>query len=173
MADAELAVLAQVSDLLLTLDDTAAQHRVVDYLIRRFGSSGIGAVGQRPHPSSSSGSSREMPGIAMLTDTGEIRITARDLKAQSAVDAAKRLIYLTLLASEQLKGEDKVSSRRVILPVLRAWRVYNGNTRSMMARDKGVIRAGDILSLDTFSRRAAEEYVHQISDDSVAGKWKP
>src|SRR4051794_19953704 len=71
---------------------------------------------------------QELPGIARMTDAG-LEVTVRDLKARSANDAAIRLAHIAILAKEKLTGTKTLSSRNELLPLLKEWRAYDGNTR--------------------------------------------
>ena len=113
----------------------------------------------------------EIPGIARVTEAG-LEITVRDLKAKSALDASIRLAHVVLLAKEKLTGAKTVSSRKE-LPILKQWRLYDGNTRVALGQHKGIHRNGDDLSLDAISRRDAEMFIQQVLDDSVLGSWNP
>ena len=121
----------------------------------------------------SSGSSNEFPGIARLSNDGSFKLTVRDLKAKNTNDAAIRLVHVVVLVHEQLTNEPSVSSKKIVVPELRRWRAYTGNTRAAIAAHKGIIRDGDMISLDAHARQEAEGYIRQILDDSVQGSWKP
>lgn len=114
----------------------------------------------------------EMPGIARLSDTGELKITARDLKAKSGLDAAVRLAHIAIFAHEQLAGQP-LSSRSGLTPLLKEWRLYDGNARARLSRDRGILRNEDSLSLDAHARVDAERYIAEIQDSETHGVWKP
>lgn len=115
----------------------------------------------------------ELPGIAYLTENGEMKLTVRNLKASSTNDAAIRLAHIVILSYEKLTGEKSVSSKKILTPILKEWRAYSGNTRPLLAKHKGIIRNGDMLSLDAHSRREAEQYIHEILDPEVDRDWTP
>jgi hypothetical protein len=117
-------------------------------------------------------SETEIPGIARLTSNGDLKITIRDLKAKSGLDAAVRLAHVAIYAHEKLRGEP-LSSRRTLTPILKEWRLYDGNTRARLSKEKGIIRDGDALHLDAHSRRDAERLIQEILDDGVSGNWRP
>jgi hypothetical protein len=106
-------------------------------------------------------------------ESGALRVIARDLKAKSRNDAAVRLVYLVVYANEVLNRQQKTSSKKLVVPVLSEWRAYDGNTRTVIANDRGIKRDGDLLSLDVHSRRQAQEFVAQIRDASTKGNWSP
>lgn len=114
----------------------------------------------------------EIPGIARLEDDGTLTLTVRDLKARSANEAAIRLAHVAIYAYCKLSGEKVASSRGIVTPLLQQWRVYDGNTRRVLKEHRGIIRNGDLLSLDAHSRAEAEQYIAEILDPSIDGKWK-
>ncbi|MCC9655299.1 hypothetical protein [Rhodopirellula halodulae] len=116
---------------------------------------------------------REIAGIALITDSGDFKLTVRNPKARNTNDAAIRLALVTIWAYMQLTGEKSVSSRKVVKPVLEDWRAYTGNTRQAISRHNGIIRNGDALSLDQHARMEAEQYVEEIRDDDIAVNWTP
>lgn len=132
---------------------------------------GVGARNMESRPMSSG--TGEIPGIARLGSDGSFKLTVRDVKAKSTNDAAIRLVHVVVLAHELLTNEPSVSSKKILVPVLREWRAYSGNTRALIATHKGIIREGDMISLDAHARQEAEEYIRQIQDDTVQGSWKP
>lgn len=118
------------------------------------------------------GEFKEIPGIAQISEDGDFKLTVRDLKAKNTNDAAIRLAHVVVFAYENLTGEKKVSSRKLIIPILRRWRAYTGNTRNALAKEKGILRYGDKVSLDAHSKRDAENFINEILDDSIKGSWK-
>jgi hypothetical protein len=119
------------------------------------------------------GGGKEIPGIAALTPTGEFRLTVRDLKAKSTNDAAVRLAHITIWAYQELTGEQSVSSKGVLLPILKKWRAYSGNTRLELGKQKGILRHGDSLSLDMHSVSTARKFSDEVRDDTIVGTWAP
>jgi PAS domain S-box-containing protein len=122
---------------------------------------------------------RELPGIARVTPAGEFRLLVRDLKARSALDAAVRLAKVAIYAHELLTGEP-LSSRKSLTPILRAWRLYDGNTRARLAKERGIVRNGDSLSLDDQARHGAEQLVremrsplHRVEPRPGSTRWGP
>lgn len=115
----------------------------------------------------------EIPGIARLTDEGSLKLTIRDLKAKNTNDAAIRLVHIIVFTYEKLTDENSVSSKVIVVPILKEWRAYTGNTRNVIAQHKGIIREGDLISLDAHAKLDAEKYINDVSDDSVIGSWKP
>jgi hypothetical protein len=168
----------KVGEALEGLGDPEARERVLFWVASKFGTlaSYTGrnntvatAVGQ----TTPLGTSDEIPGIARATPNGGLEITVRDLKAKSTTDAAIRLAHIVIYAAEKLKGERAVSSRKVLLPILKEWRAYDGNTRLALARHKGIHRDGDSMSLDAIAKKDAEKYVADILDDAAQGTWNP
>lgn len=104
----------------------------------------------------------EIPGIAIRDTDGSIKITARDLGAKTKAERARRLVYVAIRASERLTGNPVVSRKQLIVPLMRDWRLYDGNSRRMLAQDKGIQKSGDQLSLDTPGTVQADEYIDSI-----------
>lgn len=184
--DREITAIAVISTALAGLADTDARRRVLSYVLARY-------LPELPIPTGTSLSSktsftfgqsnsngeplaepptREIPGIACINDVGELKITARELKAKSGLDAAVRLACIAIYAHEKLTGQP-ISSSKVLTPILRAWRLYDGNTRARLAKERGIIRSGDTLSLDVHARLDAERFIKEILDPEVEGQWKP
>ena len=114
----------------------------------------------------------EIAGIAKVSDSGELKITIRELKANSGLNAALRLAHIAIHACESLL-ERGMSSRNELTPILKQWRVYDGNTRAKLGADKGILRDGDTLTLDAHARRLAEQFIDDVLNPEVEGKWKP
>jgi hypothetical protein len=176
---AELAAMAKVSEALSALDDSEARRRVIAWATSAFGGQGFvpprsaAATRTAPVPIGHSGGEKEIPGIARVTQDGELHLTVRDLKARSANDAAIRIAHLALLANERLNHSESLSSKNVLVPMLRRYRAYDGNTRSALAQHRGFARAGDQLSMDLHCKEEAEEFIRQILDPTVQGTWNP
>ena len=176
---AELAAMAKVSEALTSLNDQAACQRVISWAASAFGGSGFtppratGATRMTPIAADQSGSEKEIPGIARVTQNGELHLTVRDLKARSANDAAVRIAHLALFANERLNRSESLSSKNVLVPMLRRYRAYDGNTRGALAQHRGFARAGDQLSMDLHCKEETEEFIKQILDPSVQGTWNP
>jgi hypothetical protein len=115
----------------------------------------------------------EVAGIAKLSQSGEVLLTVRDFKAKSANDAAIRLVHVLIWVTGKLAGRPAVSSKNEVVPLLRKYRLYDGNTRGVIAKDKGLVRDGDELSLDFHAEQLAEKFVNDILDGSIEGRWKP
>lgn len=111
--------------------------------------------------------------IASISSDGNFHVSVRDLKAKNALDAAKRLAYVAIKTYTQLSGEKSVSRRKIITPLLRAWRLDDGNTRSKMATDPGIRKDGDQYSLDIHAQKEADEFIIQIRDPDISGQWRP
>jgi len=189
----EIEALGHIDKALGGLEDDDVRLRVLQWAIAKYGGKGsvhaaiavpppitaLSHGGNKP-PSAGSGvnlhdlvRSNEIPGIAMISDSGDFRITVRDPKAKNTNDAAIRLAIVAIHAFCKLSGESAASSRRIVKPVLENWRAYTGNTRAALASHQGIIRNGDALSLDQHAKREAEEYISQMLDDEVKGAWNP
>jgi hypothetical protein len=182
--DKEIAAIGTISVALAGLSDAEARQRVISYVLARYlpSSSPVSlipvpraAATATPVGSVAAGpvsGAKELPGIARLTDAGDLQVTIRDLKARSGLDAAVRLAYVAIYAYQQLAGQ-AFSSPKGLTPLLKTWRVYDGNSRTRLAKDKGILRNGDDLSLDAHATRDAERFIQEMLDDGVAGSWKP
>jgi len=187
--DPEVATITAIIDALLELADTESRRRVLSYVLSRFAPDELGRAGESNakaignstssvgpvtaiHQPNQPAQENEIAGIARLTDSGELKITIRDLKARSGLDAAVRLAHVAIYAYEKLTGA-AFSSRQGLTPILREWRLYDGNSRSRLAKEKGILRDGDELRLDAHSRRDAEKYITEILDASMEGTWRP
>jgi hypothetical protein len=169
----EVEAMRSIGEALDGLGTAEARNRVLSWAMARFRvqASENSAEVLPAEVSPPAAAPSEIPGIARLNRSGGLEITIRDLKAKSTVDAAMRLAHIVLYANEKLKGNASVSSRGVLVPILRQWRAYDGNTRSQLAQHKGIRRDGDMLSLDAIARRDAETYMKEILDPSTRGTW--
>jgi hypothetical protein len=96
-----------------------------------------------------------------------------DLKAKSAMDAAKRLIYITLLVRRDLLQEKK-TKRAIVNDVLKSYNLYDGNTRNIIPKDRALVCEGlEYVSLSGAATPIAWEYVKAVQDSSVTGSWRP
>lgn len=115
----------------------------------------------------------KLNGVAEKDAQGRVHIVATDLKAESAIDAAKRLLYVTLLARRDLLKEPN-SPRKDVMETLRQWALYDGNSRALVASDKALLKQGrKTLSLSTPAVETAWGYVKEIQNPKVKGSWKP
>ncbi len=104
-------------------------------------------------------------------DDGNVHITASDLKAKSAMEAAHRLVYVTLLARRTLLNETK-TPRKVLVETLRGYNLYDGNSRLMIANDKGLVRDGrKSIWLSQPALDVARKFVNDIQDPNTKGTW--
>lgn len=169
----------QVIDKALSSLSEEERSRVLQWVGTKYGQVAqsivrpIGTVVRGAELRPMSSGAGEIPGIARIGSDGKIKLTVRDLKAKNTNDAAIRLVHVVVLAHELLTNEQSVSSKHVLVPVLREWRAYTGNTRATIATHKGIIREGDRISLDAHARQEAEEYIRQVQDDTIQGSWKP
>ena len=163
----ELQVMRAVDELLGDLDAEARQ-RVLAWATAKF------SVGPLLQAKSSREDqlAAEMPGIAVMRNQ-RLEVVLSDLKAQSGVDAALRLAHVVLFAYERLTGERSASTRKVLVPILREWRLYDGNTRARLATCKGIVRKGDLVSLDAPAKRYAQSVIDEILNPDVPGRWRP
>jgi hypothetical protein len=184
MNDIEVKVMGELAVALSKLEDKPdAQKRALKWLCERFDfeiknqsvnhankndKSSIVADLATTAPSSTS---NEMPGIACLTSDGEYRVTMRDLKAKNKLDAANRLVHVCIYSYTQMQNLPDMPSR-LLTSILKDWRVYDGNTRVLISKSKGLIRTKEGgLALDAHAKRDALKYIAEILNDEIAGKW--
>lgn len=104
-------------------------------------------------------------------DNGNVHIIATDLKAKNAMDAARRLVYVTLYARSVLLSEKK-TARKALVEVLKGYNLYDGNTRRLIASDKGLIRDGrKTIWLSNPAAEVARGFVKEIQDPTTKGSW--
>jgi hypothetical protein len=114
-----------------------------------------------------------LDGIAEKDNDGNVHVIVADLKAKNALDAAKRLLYVTLLARKRLLQEHK-TNRRSVTSVLTNYGLNDGNTRNLISKDKALIKDGrKTLSLSAAAVPQAAKYIQEMQDPSLHGKWSP
>jgi len=170
-----------IDESLQEMPDDATRSRIANWVAAKY----LGMVGALANPRKGSpgppdvrtldefGKNGEVAGIAKLSQSGDVLLTVRDFKAKSTNDAAIRLVHVLIWVTRKLTNAASVSSRRVVTPWLQKYRCYDGNTRGAIANDKGIVRDGDELSLDFHAEQLAEQYITEILDSTVEGKWKP
>src|SRR5690242_7776569 len=130
--DPEITAISMINAALSRVEDPDARRRVLNYVLSRFvpdlapasrpaphtiypvGIPSGSAVGTATIGGSASGQALqggEFPGVARMSDSGDLKITARDLKAKSGLDAAVRLAHIAIYAHERLTGQP-LSSRK-------------------------------------------------------------
>jgi PAS domain S-box-containing protein len=170
--DYELAAIAKSSAAIQELPDSEARRRVLTYVMDRYfpetGSSRqLSASASQPVSVAVSGTrAREftggdLQGVARITNDGDFELVIREFWASSRLDAAVRLAKLAIYAHERLTGA-AMSSRTSLTPLLKGWHLYDGNTRARLARERGIIRSGDSLSLDDLEKSRADRSVIEM-----------
>jgi hypothetical protein len=176
----ELECMRTIDEAIRSIEDQEIRKRIVGWLSSKY--LGVPTAHRNapqeialsiPAVSNSGDKPKEIPGIAKLSASGDVQLTVRDFKARSANEAAVRLAHVAIWAANKLTGEQTVSSRGLVLPLLRKYRCYDGNTRRALAAEKGLVRDGDTLSLDFHAEQSAERMVSEILDPATEGKWKP
>lgn len=157
----------------------ALQARAFEVLVTEFlgpsaqaKGSDAGGQGPKERERPLESNDKEIPGVAFL-DGETIRFTIRDPKADSAADAVQRLAYVAIRTAQLLTKQEKISSRRVLVPLLKDFRLYNGGGRARLAGDRGISRDGDLLWLDTPATQQADGYIRMIQNPETTGTWKP
>jgi PAS domain S-box-containing protein len=170
--DKELAAIAESTAAIQELPDGEARRRVLSYVMDRFfpetgSDQQRSASASQPVSMAVSGTrareftGRDLQGVARITDEGDFEIVLREFWASSRSDAAVRLARLAIHAHERLTGT-AMSSRTGLTPLLKAWHLYDGNTRARLARERGIIRSGDGLSLDDLEKARADRSVAEM-----------
>jgi hypothetical protein len=175
MADQEIEAMAKVGAALETVVDVQARARVLRWANEKFGfvptTTPLSTKAVRGVATSGTGA--ELPGIGVMGEGGNVRFTIRDPKAKSARDATTRLAYVAIHATEMLTGKKGASRKSAVVPLLKHWRVYDGNARQFLARDKGILKNGDDLTLDGHAQKDAARYMEEMQDSNLSGSWKP
>lgn len=130
---------------------------------------GINALNQTPIQPLVDNS--DFGGVCTYTNN-EFFLTIRDLKAKNAADATKRLIYVTIYSYNRLSAET-ISRKKILNPILKKWRLDNGNTRKFISEDKGILKVGDTYSLDVHAEQEAMQFVADIKNPELTGTWSP
>jgi PAS domain S-box-containing protein len=177
--DLEIAALAASTAALSRLPDAEARRRVLSYVLARCLPAESASLPTSPGLPEMGQAASELPGIARLTGAGEFVITLRQLGARSRLEAAVRLARIAIYAHEFLAGRP-LSSRKTLTPLLKAWGLYDGNTRSRLAREPGILRRGDELTLDGAARQSVERLlagmlspVREVEQDRGTRIWRP
>jgi hypothetical protein len=176
----EFECMRMIDNGLQAVTDDATRLRIANWVASKYLGAAAVAVNVRKGASASDRShlepserEGEIAGIAKLSQSGEVMLTVRDFKAKSANDAAVRLVHVLIWATGKLTKLASLSSKNVVVPWLRKYRCYDGNTRWAISKDKGLVRDGDELSLDFHAEQLAQKFVAEIQDASIEGKWKP
>ncbi len=111
--------------------------------------------------------------IASVTPDGSYHLVIRDLKANNAKDAVKRLIYVLIRSYTKLTNSTTVSRKDIINPELAKWRLADGNSRAYIANDRGILKQGDHLCLDKHAQNEADQFINDINNSQIIGSWKP
>jgi hypothetical protein len=124
-----------------------------------------------PAPSGSISSHVDLSFVAEVDDEQKLQLTVTDLKAANQADATQRLIYVGLLARQQLLKEKK-TPRKELLRHLRDYGLADGNSRALIARDKALVREGaKFIRLSAPAVAQAQKYVQEINDPKIVGTW--
>lgn len=164
----EIEVMGIIANALEGLDDPVMCKRILRWVNDRFSVGAItlsdvtaGGVEYVENDASHANAS-SLNGVAMMTQNGELKITARDLKGKGINDTAVRLAHVVLYSYRALTSEKWVSSRKILTPILKDHRVYTGNSRTALSQCKGIVRDGDMLTLDVLAQADAERFIEEI-----------
>jgi hypothetical protein len=111
-------------------------------------------------------------GIAEVDDENNLHMVLTDPKAKNAADAVERITYVLLLARKQLLGE-RETPRKIWVDAMKEYGIYSGNARAQISRDKGIISTRTAMSLSNAKTPRAQEYVADIQNSELIGKWTP
>jgi len=129
--------------------------------------------GEQPLKKSNAATDKtQLAGVAAIVGDKGFQFTVRDLKAKNASDAIKRLAYVLIRSYMLLTGEEGTSRKNLITPHFRTWRLDGGNGRAFLAGDRGILRNGDLYSLDVHAKQDADKYISEIQDQNISGSWK-
>ena len=179
--DIEIQAITQINVALKAIPDDATRIRVLKWAVQKFNAIPNNANQQTvstvnmlsgQDESAASNAPNEIPKIASLNSDGNFSVIIQDLKAQSQTIAGVRLALATIHAYKKLTGNN-ISSRKDLVPVLKHFRLYDGNIRVALSRHRGIIRDKDILSLDAFAQKEAEDIIKEIQDPNTSGTWTP
>lgn len=70
-------------------------------------------------------------------------------------------------------GEESVSRKGILNPLLEKWRLNNANTRGLISNDRGILQNGNLLNIDHHAEKEARAFIAEIKDESKEGKWSP
>ena len=171
MASDELEAMQSIEKALEKMADDEARKRALVWACSRYGlpmdkapnppddsNASSSASGARKTVARASGDT-EISGIAVLDSDGNLTFTLQDVKAKSALDASIRLTLVAAYVHEKLTGNPEMSRKKVLVPLLTDWRIYDGNTRQAIVRHRGIIRKGrSALKLDSTAKRGANVY---------------
>ena len=152
--DLEADAIKAISKALRVLPDNSSRELVLEFVANRF---------SLQMPRRFSEATILKPVVIELAKTVAISAAA-DRKNGEIAGIAK--VCESLL-------ERGMSSRNELTPILKQWRVYDGNTRAKLGADKGILRDGDTLTLDAHARRLAEQFIDDVLNPEIEGKWKP
>ncbi len=149
-----------------------SKNTVTDILsvVTRGRGQGGDSGGLRGGEAGAPASAGKLAGVAERDD-GSVHIVATDLKAKSAKEAAHRLVYVTLLARRALLNERK-SPRKALVETLKGYNLYDGNSRALIVKDKGLVREGrKNIWLSQPAVEVAWRFVKEIQDSNLRGTW--
>lgn len=109
----------------------------------------------------------EIPGIAYLNDDSEVIFTVQMPQARSANEAAVKLAHVVVHTYDVLKHERWISAPKALIPLLRKYDLYTGNTRKSLANHEGILRQGQQLSLTDAARAEAALIVRRIQEQAT------
>ena len=175
--DKEIEAMGIISTALNKIEDQQTVSRILNWAIEKYQVTKRTQQSFQPQSKNLTVAMEQQPNslndICMLTPSGDFKITVRDLKAKNGIDAAMRLALIAIYCHKRLTGEEWTSSRNIVTPALKNYRLYSGNSRTALGKHKGVIRDGDALTLDMHAEAEAEEYIAEIRDPSATGQWNP
>ena len=149
-------------------DDVA--NLISQFATAEAGNTGHRLLGTTPH--SDPAGVVEFDSVAEKDDDGEVHLVVGDPKAKSAADAVERLTYVLLLARKALLGEKK-TNRKVWVETMKGYGLYTGNARSQVAADKGLVTDRSSIALSNAVVRKARDYVKEMQDLNLTGRWVP
>ncbi len=99
----------------------------------------------------------------------QLRLTETRLKANSKLDAARRLTYLFLYAHE-LEGRHEIP-RKVLKEELKKAGYYDSNAVNWINKSPDLFREEDRVGLQKPGREEAQKVLAQVLDPNIQSKW--
>jgi hypothetical protein len=171
--DSEIQAMTTISKALDNIKDKDTQQRILNWIADRFELK----LKKQPLKTNSNEDTETNNHSADYSDIGEfsnniLELHFRDVKANNANNAAIRLCHIVAYLNEKILGEKETSSKDSIVPMLKEWNIYNSNTRRAIAKHHGLKRRDNNIVLDPQAKKDAENYIKEIRDNDLAGKWQ-
>lgn len=150
----------------------STQQKVFELLISSITDKSIEYA---PHIENSHFNARATSNLSGIAEQrgNEVFFVFSDLKAKNRFDALERLVFVVLY-SYDLLGKTPVSRKNVLNKLLTRWGLNTGTDRTRLANMSAILKEGqskDMYSLSEPAKQTAKEYITQILDPAIKGKW--